>query len=388
MKALCWYGKRDVRIEEVAEPTIINPRDAIVAVSSAGICGSDLQIWNGRTPSMRAGDILGHEFMGEVVEIGPEVHKVQRGDRVVVPYPISCGGCWHCKREEWSLCDNTNPNAWMAEKLFGYSPAAIYGSSHVLGGYAGGQAQYVRVPFADVGCLKIERDLDDEQVLLLADTLPTAYMAVEQAGIQPDDSVLVWGAGPIGQLAVSCARLFEPRVLIAIDTVPLRLQMARDYGGAQVIDESLGRKAVREVIEELTGGRGPSVVIAAASIESNGHGVGPRLEEHENGFETGLPSTLWDAIRACQKGGRVSIPGSYVSSVEKIPLGAAASKSLSFKMGHAHVHRYMRPLLERIEKGELDSSFVVTHKMVLSDAPVAYELFRQVDGCVKVLLEP
>lgn len=390
MRALCWYGKRDIRVEEVEDPAIINPKDAIIAVTSSGICGSDLHLWNGHIPSMRAGDIVGHEAVGEVVEVGHGVEKLEPGDRVVVPFPIACGECWNCKREEWSLCDNSNPNASMAKKVFGHSPSAVFGSSHLLGGYAGCQAEYVRVPFADVGCLEVDHSLHDEKALLLSDTLPTAYMAVEQAEIEPGDVVAIWGCGPVGQLSIRCATLFEPSKIIAIDEGLLRLRMARDQGGAEVIDGSAGHEVVRSALDEMTGGRGPDVVIDASGIEADGHGVGAFLGKRRGpkGFETAYPESLREAIMACRKGGRVSIPGAYASLIDTVPLGAAAGKALSFRMGRAHVHRYMRPLLERIESGALDPSFVITHRLVLSDAPSAYELFDEGNGCVKVLLEP
>ncbi len=390
MRALCWYGKRDVRVERVAEPMIINPRDAIVAVSSAGICGPDLLIYNGHAPAMRAGDILGREFVGEIVDVGPKVEKVRTGDRVVVSSGISCGACWYCKREEWSLCDNTNPNAWMAEKLFGYSPAGAFGSSHLLGGYAGGQAEYIRVPFADVGCMKVDSRLEDARVLLLSDTLPVAYMAVEQAEIQKGDVVAIWGCGPVGQLAARCAWLFEPERVIAVDEAPARLRMARDRNGAEVIDSSAGTGAVRERLGELTGGRGPDAVIDGMGIEANGHGSSAILGRMREaaGFDGVWPGALREAVRACRKGGRVSVAGAYPAFADKTSLAAANSKGLTFEMGQAHVQRYMRPLYDRIERGDLDASFVVTHRLVLSDAPAAYDLFDQADGCVKVLLEP
>jgi threonine dehydrogenase-like Zn-dependent dehydrogenase len=388
MRAVCWYGKQDMRVEEVPDPVIINPRDAIVAVSSTAICGSDLHLYNGHNPAMRPGDIMGHEFMGEVVDVGSEVKRIQRGDRVVVPFPIACGQCWHCKKEEWSLCDNTNPNAWMAERVFGHSPAGLFGYSHMLGGYAGGQAEYVRVPFADVGCLKVDGELEDEQVLFLSDVLPTAYMAVEQAEIQAGDVVAVWGCGPVGQLAIRCAQLFDAGRIIAIDRIPARLLMARDQAGAEIID--YGETDVYDALNDMTGGRGPDVVIDAVGLEANGHGAAAIYDKAKQavGLESDRPTALRQAILACRKGGRVSIPGVYAGFVDKLPMGAAMNKALSFKMGQTHCHRYMQPLLDRIQKNELDASFIVTHRLVLSDAPAAYDLFNEKDGCVKVVLEP
>jgi len=389
MKAVCWEGTGDVRVETVPDPTILNPRDAIVRVTATAICGSDLHLYDGYVPTMERGDILGHEFMGEVVEVGPAVTNLKPGDRVVVPFPISCGRCFFCQHELWSLCDNSNPNAWLAEKLMGFSPAGIYGYSHLLGGYAGGQAEYVRVPFADVGPLKVPDGLSDEQVLFLSDILPTGYMAAEHCEIQPGDIVAVWGCGPVGQLAIASAFLLGAERVIAIDRVPERLRLAADHSGAETINE-----AEVDVVEELkqrTGGRGPDACIDAVGMEAHGNGLlyaYDRVKQTVR-LETDRPYVLRETIQACRKGGIVSLAGVYAGFDDKIPMGAAFNKGLTFRMGQTHVQRYMRPLLDRIERGDLDATFIITHRLPLSKAPQAYEIFqRKEDGCIKVVLSP
>lgn len=385
MKAACWMGKRRVEVQEVREPRILNPRDCIVKITSTAICGSDLHLYNGFVPTMEKGDILGHEFMGEIVEIGPAVKLRKVGDRVVVPFTIACGGCHHCQRQEWSCCDNTNPNAAMAELINGYSGSALFGYSHAFGGYAGGQAQYARVPFADVGPIKIESDLPDAKVLFLSDIFPTGYMAAENCAIDPGRStVAIWGCGPVGQFAVRSALLLGAAKVFAIDRQPERLAMAQ-AAGAYPLDES--KLDVHERLKELTGGRGPDAAIDAVGMEAHGSlydTVKQRLK-----LEQDRPFVLRQAIRAVRKGGVLSIPGVYTGMVDKIPFGAAFAKGVTFKMGQTHVHRYLRPLLEMVQSGRIDPSFVVTHRFPLSRAAEAYETFRdRTDGCIKVVLDP
>jgi threonine dehydrogenase-like Zn-dependent dehydrogenase len=388
MKALCWFGRNDVRIETVPDPTILNPRDAIVRITSTAICGSDLHLYDGYIPSMEKGDILGHEFMGEVVEIGPEVKNLKIGDRVVVPFTISCGGCEFCQRGLWSLCDNSNPNAWMAEKMYGYSPAGLFGYSHMMGGYAGGQAEYARVPFADVGPIKVPESLTDDQVLFLSDIFPTGYMAAENCDIKPGDTVAVWGCGPVGQFAIQSAWLLGAEKVIAIDSVPERIELARTKGRAEIVKDG---EDVVEQLREMTAGRGPDACIDAVGMEAHGHGVMAAVDRAKQAvrLETDRPHVLREAIQACRKGGVVSIPGVYGGFVDTMPMGAAFNKGLTLKGGQTHMHRYMGPLLERIERGEIDPSFIITHRLKLNDAPWAYKTFREKeDGCIKVVLKP
>lgn len=389
MKALCWFGKRDVRVEDVADPAILNPRDAIVKISSTAICGSDLHLYDGFIPSMAQGDILGHEFMGEVVEVGPEVKKLKPGDRVVVPFTIACGNCFFCRRELWSLCDNSNPNAWMAEKFYGFSGSGLFGYSHMMGGYAGGQAQYARVPFADVGPLKIENGFSDEQILFLSDIFPTGYMAAENCNIQTGDTVAVWGCGPVGQFAIRSAFLLGADRVIAIDRVPARLRMARE-GGAEIVNYEADSDVV-EVLKQMTGGLGPDSCIDAVGMEAHGHTMGAIYDDVKQTLrlEMDRPNVLRQAIQACRKGGTVSIPGVYGGFLDKIPLGSAFAKGLTMKMGQTHVHRYLQPLLKRISNGEIDPSFVVTHRLKLEDAPSGYDTFlKKQDDCIKIVLSP
>jgi threonine dehydrogenase-like Zn-dependent dehydrogenase len=389
MQALVWHGKNDVRVERVPDPKILNARDAIVRVTTAAICGSDLHLLNGYIPTMQTGDILGHEFMGEVVEVGSANKALKVGDRVVVPFTIACGHCFFCERELWSLCDNSNPNAWMAEKLYGYTTSGLFGYSHLTGGYAGGQAQYVRVPYADVGPLKIPPDVSDESVLFLSDILPTGYQAAENCDIKPGDVIAVWGCGPVGQMAMRSAWLLGAERVIGIDEVPARLEMARARNDAEVIDYS--REDVFERLQEMTGGRGPDACIDAVGLESHGATFDAYLDKAKASLFLGTdrPSALRQAIHACRKGGVVSIPGVYGGFLDKIPFGAAFQKGLTFKMGQTHMMRYMQPLLDRIVSGELDPSFVITHRLPLEDAPEGYRVFRdKQDGCIKVVLKP
>jgi threonine dehydrogenase-like Zn-dependent dehydrogenase len=393
MKALCWHGTNDVRVDNVPDPQIVNPRDAIVRVTSTAICGSDLHLYNGYIPSMRSGDILGHEFMGEVVETGPDVRDLKVGDRVVVPFPISCGSCFFCRRDEWSLCDNSNPNAVAAEKMWGHSPAGLFGYSHLTGGYAGGQAEYVRVPFADVGPFRVDEGLTDEQVLFLTDILPTGYQAAEACGIEEGDTVAVWGCGPVGIFAVLSALMLGAHRVIAIDRFPERLRLAaRDERVVPLNYEEIGNTLdIVEVLRDMTGGRGPDSCIDAVGLEAHGLGLEWWYDRAKQSVrsETGRPIALRQAILACRKGGTVSIPGVYGGLLDKIPMGAAMNKALTFRMGQTHVHRYLRPLMDRIREGEIDPSFIITHRLPLSSAPRAYEMFAdKLDHCVKVVLTP
>jgi threonine dehydrogenase-like Zn-dependent dehydrogenase len=381
-------GRGDVRIEEVPEPRILNPRDAIVRVTSTAICGSDLHLLGGFIPTLQRGDVLGHEFMGEVVELGSAVSNLAVGDRVLVPFPIACGSCWYCRNDLWSLCDNSNPNAWMAEELFGHSPAGIFGYSHLLGGYAGGQAELVRVPFADVGPLKLETALTDDQVLLLTDVIPTGWQAAEQGDIEAGQVVAIWGCGPVGQFALRAAQLLGASSVIAIDRVSERLRLA-ERQGAQVLDYQ--EVKVQDALRDLTGGRGPDVCIDAVGLEAHGTGPLALYDRVATGvrFETDRSTALREALLACRKGGSVSIAGVYGGYLDKVPLGAAFNKGLRLRMGQTHVHRYLRPLLARIESGELDATQVITHHLPLDRAPDGYEIFRdKEEECVKVVLRP
>jgi threonine dehydrogenase-like Zn-dependent dehydrogenase len=390
MKAVCWNGIVNIGIEDVPEPQLLNPRDAIIRVTSTAICGSDLHLYNGYVPAMKPGDILGHEFMGEVVEVGEKVQNLKVGDRVVVPFPIACGHCYFCERGLWALCDNSNPNASMAEAMYGHSPAGIYGYSHLMGGYAGGQAEYVRVPFADVGPFKIENGFRDEQVLFLTDIFPTGYMAAEQANIQPGDTVAVWGCGPVGQFVIQSAWMFNPARVIAIDRFPERLAMAQTHGRAEVINYESGVDVV-ETLKQMTGGMGPDVCIDAVGMEAHKAGIEGVYDfaKQTVKIESDRPYVLRECIQACRKGGTISLSGVYGGLIDKIPMGAAFNKGLTFKMGQAHVHRYLPTLFEKIENREIDPSFVVTHVLPLREAPQAYEMFKKkIDGCIKVVLKP
>jgi threonine dehydrogenase-like Zn-dependent dehydrogenase len=388
MKANCWYGKQDVRVVDVPDPKIINKRDAIVKITSTAICGSDLHLYNGYIPTMERGDILGHEFMGEVIEVGPEVKKLKVGDRVVVGFPIACGACFFCEREMYSLCENSNPNAWLAEKMFGHSPAGIFGYSRLTGGFAGGQAEYARVPFADVGAFKIENGFTDEQVLFLSDIFPTGYMAAENCDLKQGDTVAVWGCGPVGQFAIRSALLLGAERVIAIDRFPERLRMA-ETGGAKTINYE--EADVYDALMEMTGGRGPDSCIDAVGLEAHGHGAMYLYDRAKQAMmlESDRPIVLREAILACRNGGVVSVPGVYGGGDDKIPVGALMNKALTIKTGQTHVQRYFRPLLERIENGDIDPSFVITHRMRLDQAPKGYDLFlNKQDDCVKVVLKP
>jgi threonine dehydrogenase-like Zn-dependent dehydrogenase len=390
MKAVVWHGKHDVRVEDVPEPRLLSPRDAIVRVSSSGICGSDIHMYDDMVHGMHKGDVLGHEFMGTVEELGEEVTDLQIGDRVVVPFPIACGRCWFCRESLTALCDNSNPNAGKAEKYYGFSGAGIFGYSHVFGGYPGGQAEYVRVPFADVGPVKVPQELSDEKALLLADILPAAWMAAENGAIRPGDVVAVFGCGPVGQLAIHCARLMGAEKVIALDLIPDRLHLAATWGEAETVNTEDMEGIVDELLRQ-TGGRGPDVCIDAAGMEAHGHTTTALFDRAKQALhlEGDSPAVLRLAIRACRKGGTISIAGTYGGVVDQIPIGAAYAKGLTVRMGQTHVHRYMRPLMERLLQGKLDPSPIITHRFSLAQAPDGYRLLqRKEDGCIKVILKP
>lgn len=389
MKATCWHGKGDMRVDTVPDPVILNSRDAIIKVTSTAICGSDLHLFDGVIPAMEKGDILGHEFMGEVVELGKGVNNLKIGDRVVVPFPIACGNCFFCWEGLYSLCENSNPNAWMAEKMFGHSPCGIYGYSHLTGGFAGGQAEYVRVPFADVGPLSVPEELTDEQVLFLSDILPTGYMAAENCGIRPGDTVAVWGCGPVGQFAIKSAFLLGAERVIAIDRLPERLRMAQEHSGAETLNYE--DTEIADALKAMTGGRGPDSCIDAVGTEADGHGIGGLYDRAKQAvkMETDRPNALREAIVCCRNGGTVSVAGVYGGFIDKFPIGSFMNRGLTLKTGQTPVHRYMRPLLDRIQKGEIDPSFIITHRLSLSEAPRGYEMFRdKEDQCIKVVLKP
>jgi threonine dehydrogenase-like Zn-dependent dehydrogenase len=391
MRATCWSGRNTVQVENVPDPKILNERDAIVKISSTAICGSDLHLYDGYVPTMSKGDILGHEFMGEIVEVGKGVGNLEVGDRVVVPFPIACGSCFQCARGMFSICENSNPNAGMAEKMWGHAPAGIYGYSALTGGYAGGQAEYARVPFADVGPIKIENDsLTDDQVLFLSDVFPTGYMGAEVCEIQPGDVIAVWGAGPVGLFAIASARMLGADRIIAIDRFDYRLDKAREAGATDVIDYE--QVEVPVVLKELTGGRGPDACIDCVGLEAHhSHGLvhGYDRVKQAARMETERAHALREAIMTCRNGGIVSIMGVYGGFMDKFPIGSLMNRSLTVKTGQAHVHRYLRPLLERIENGEIDPSFVVSHHLPLDEAPKGYELFKhKQDNCTKVVLKP
>ncbi len=389
MKAVTWCGTKKVSVDNVPDPKILNPRDAIVKITSTCICGSDLHLYDGYIPTMQKGDILGHENMGEVVEIGKEVKNLKVGDRIVTPFTISCGECFFCKKQLWSLCDNSNPNAWMAEKLYGYSPSGLFGYSHMLGGYAGGQAQYLRIPFADVGHVKIPEGMPDEKVLFLSDIFPTAWMAAENCQIEPGDTVAIWGAGPVGLLAIKSAYMQGAGRVISIDSVEDRMELARK-AGAETIDFN-DEKGVIELLKEMTGGRGPDSCMDAVGMEAHGTSVGAIYDRIKTAtfMATDRPNVLRQAITVCRKGGTVSVPGVYGGMIDKFPMGAFVNKGLTMKSGQTHVHRYLKPLLSKIQNGEIDPSFIITHRLTLDEAPDGYETFKhRVDNCIKIVLKP
>ncbi len=378
MKALTWQGKKDVRIENVPDPEIINPHDAIIRVTSTAICGSDLHLYDGAIPAMKPGDVLGHEFMGEVVDTGSAVSGIQKGQRVVVPFTISCGKCFFCENQQFAVCDNTLPaeKAELSEEAFGYRAAGIFGYSHLTGGYWGGQAEYVRVPFANVGPIVVPDGIDDDKVLFLSDILPTGWMAAENCDIEEGDTVAVWGCGPVGLFAIqSCFKLGAGRV-IAIDHYPRRLELARSLG-AEALDFT--QVHVHEALVEMTGGIGPDAVIDAVGMESHGFSFDNIVDRAKQALMlvTDRPAALRDALYACRKGGRVSMPGVYGGYADSFPVGMLMEKGLSLKTGQTHVQHYMPMLLDMIANDEIDTTFLISHRMPLSEAPEAYRMFAE-----------
>jgi threonine dehydrogenase-like Zn-dependent dehydrogenase len=390
MKATCWMGKHHMEVVDVPEPKILNQRDAIVKITSTAICGSDLHLYNGLIPTLKKGDIIGHEFMGEVVEVGRNVKNLKVGDRVVVPFNIACGNCWHCEHQLYSLCENSNPNASLAEKMFGSATSGMFGYSHLTGGFAGGQAEYARVPFADVGPLKIENGFTDEQVLFLTDIFPTGYFGAEMCDIQPGDVVAVWGCGPVGQFAIASAYLLGAERVIAIDRFDYRLRMAREKAGAETINYEEVDSVV-ETLKELTGGRGPDACIDAVGMEAHTHHAVAHAYDRAKqalGAQTDRPIALREAIMACRNGGTVSVIGVYGGFIDKFPVGSFMQRSLTLKTGQCHVHRYMKPLLKLIEDGKVDPTFVITHRMPLNEAARGYDIFvKKEENCEKVVLK-
>ena len=389
MKAVCWWGKGEVRVIDAPDPKILNPHDAIVKVTLTAICGSDLHLFDGYVPTMMRGDILGHEFMGEVMEVGPDVKNLRVGDRVIVPFPICCGRCWFCQNDLWSCCDNTNPNAWMIEQLTGFSTAGIYGYSHLYGGYAGGQAEYVRVPFADVNPLVVPRDLPDEKLLFLTDILPTGYMAAENCDIKPSDTVAVWGCGPVGLFAIASAWMLGAGRVIAIDRFRDRLRLAQTIQGTEILDYS--DEDVFDQLKDITGGRGPDACIDAVGMEAHGTFVDAMMDRVKQAMKLQFDRAhvLRQVLHSCRKGGVVSIPGVYAGFIDKFPFGTAFGKGLTLKMGQTHVQKYVHQLLERIQREEIDPSFIITHRVTLNDAPEMYRTFRdKEDACIKVVMRP
>ncbi|HEV7298085.1 MAG TPA: zinc-dependent alcohol dehydrogenase [Tepidisphaeraceae bacterium] len=390
MKAVTWCGKYDVRVSNVPDPKILNPRDAIIKVTSTCICGSDLHLYDGYIPGMQAGDIIGHEFMGEVVELGHGVNKdkLKIGDRIVVPFTICCGSCFFCHNNLWSCCENTNPNAVVPEQVYGSTTAGLFGYSHLTGGYAGGQAEYVRVPYADVAPMKVPEGLTDDQVIFLTDIFPTGYMAAENCNIKPGDTVAVWGCGPVAQFAIRSALLLGAEQVVAMDDVPERLEMAAQ-GGATTIN--IHDEYVYERLRDLTGGRGPDACIDAVGMEAHGLTVDAFVDKAKAALYLGTDRThaLRQAINCCRAGGTVSVPGVYGGMMDKFPIGAFMQKGLTMKTGQTHVPAYLDRLMGHIQRGDIDPSFVVTHRLPLDQAPHAYEIFqKKADNCIKVVLKP
>jgi threonine dehydrogenase-like Zn-dependent dehydrogenase len=389
MLANCFAGKHKLRVENVPDPKILNARDAIIKVTSTAICGSDLHLYNGFVPTVERGDVLGHEFMGQVVEVGREVRNLRVGDRVVVPFPIACGNCNSCRAQLYSCCENSNPNSWLAEKMMGHSPAGVFGYSHMLGGFAGGQAEYVRVPFADVGPLKVPEDLTDEQVLFLGDILPTGYMGAEMCNIKSGDVIAVFGCGPVGQFAIASARMLGAERIIAIDRFPYRLEMAMQRAGAtDAINYE--EEGLYERIKDLTGGRGPDACIDAVGMEAHGHGAQFFIDRTKQIAKVQFDRAvaLRDSILTCTNGGVVSVIGVYGGFIDKFPMGSIMNRSLTLRTGQCHVHRYMRPLLDRIQRGDIDPTFIISHRMALGEAPEGYDMFMHKEHeCMKVVLK-
>jgi threonine dehydrogenase-like Zn-dependent dehydrogenase len=391
MKAVCWMGKEKLSVQNVPDPKIINRRDAIVRITSTCICGSDLHLYNGFMPTLEQGDILGHEFMGEVVEVGAGIERetLKVGDRVVVPFTIACGNCFFCKQELWSCCDNSNPNYWMAEQLMGYSPSGLFGYTHMLGGYAGGQAQYARVPFADVGPLKVPEGIPDDKLVFLSDIFPTGYMGAVNCDIRPGDTVAIWGCGPVGQFAIRSAFMLGAERVIAIDRFEYRLLLAEQAGAETINYEEVDD--VVQTLKDMTANIGPDSCMDAVGMEAHGHGLMAAMDKAKQKLrvEADRPIVLRQCIQGCRKGGTVSVPGVYGGFDDKIPLGAYMNKALTMKTGQTHMMRYMKPLLDRIEKNEIDPSFIRSHRVPIHQAPQLYKIFRdKEDNCTKVVLDP
>ncbi|MFC6789270.1 zinc-dependent alcohol dehydrogenase [Methylobacterium komagatae] len=389
MKALCWHGKGDIRCDTVPDPQIEDPRDVIIKVSSCAICGSDLHLMDGLMPTMESGDVLGHEFMGEVVETGSGHSKFRKGDRIVVPFNINCGECRQCKLGNWSVCERSNRNAHMAAAQFGYTTAGLFGYSHLTGGYAGGQAEYVRVPFADVAPMKVPDGMDDEAALFLTDILPTGWQGAEHCEIQGGETIAIWGAGPVGFFTIQAAKIMGAERIIVIETVPERIALAKRAGATDVID--FASEDVFERIKEITKGQGPDAVIDCVGMEaSGGHGLSGLLTTvQEKLTSTERPMALADAIKAVRPCGIVSVPGVYGGPIP-INMGSIVQKGLTMKSGQTHVKRYLEPLLKLIEAGKIDTSSLITHRSKnLEDGPDLYKTFRdKQDGCVKVVFHP
>ncbi len=390
MKAVCWMGKNKIETQTVDDPQLLNPHDAIIKVTRTAICGSDLHLFDGFIPTMEQGDIMGHEFMGIVEDVGKSVTNLKRGDRVVVPFTIACGQCLFCQKKLWAACDNSNPNAHLMETAYGYSGSGLFGYSHMMGGYAGGQAQYVRVPFANVGPLKIESDLPDEKVLFLSDIFPTGYMAAENAQIKEGDTVAVWGAGPVGQFAIASAFMLGAARVIVIDRIPERLALARSVG-AITVDYSEEDVSVLTALKDLTGSIGPDACIDAVGLEAH---MGDLQDLYDTVkvalmLETDRSGVLRQAIQAVRKGGTLSIPGVYGGLLDKVPFGSAFGKGITMKMGQTNMHNYMKPLLERVEKGQIDPSYIISHRITLDEAPEMYEVWRdKKDKVTKIVIDP
>jgi threonine dehydrogenase-like Zn-dependent dehydrogenase len=391
MRATTWQGRNSVEVQDVPDPQILNQRDAIVKITSTAICGSDLHLYDGYIPTMKRGDVIGHEFMGEVVELGRGVSNLKVGDRVVVPFPIACGNCNACAAGLWAGCENSNPNSGIAEKTMGHSPCGIFGYSHMMGGYAGGQAEAARVPFADVGPIKVPEGVTDEQALFLSDVFPTGFMGAEMCDIQRGDVVAVWGAGPVGLFAAVSAFLLGAERVIVIDRFDYRLQLAREKVGAETINY-VEAGDVPETLKEMTGGRGPDKAIEAVGMEAHHqHGAVHAYDRVKQATrqETERPHAVREAILSVKNGGVVSIVGVFGGLADKFPLGAVVNRGLTIKAGQCHVHRYLRPLMDRITSGEVDPTFIITHTLPLEEAPTAYETFKhKQDECVKVVLKP
>ena len=390
MKALVWHGKNDVRVDKVKDPELVDQTDVIVRITATAICGSDLHLRDGYQPTMESGDILGHEPMGIVEEVGSAVKKLKKGDRVVIPFVIACGQCFFCEKKLYAACERSNPNGEMAAKVMGHKVSGAFGFSHLLGGFSGGQAEYLRVPYADVGPQKIESDLPDEKVLFLSDIFPTGWMAAENAGIAPGDTVAIWGAGPVGQMAIQSAWMQGAGRVISIDRVPERLALSSGPGKAETIN--FDDEHVKERLDEMTGGRGPDRCIDAVGCEAHSHGsLDAVLDKAKKTLKLGTDRAhvLREAILCCRTAGTLSVPGVYVGMIDKFPFGAAMNKGLTIRAGQTHVQRYTKPLLKKIESGEIDPSFIISHRAPLDDAPELYKTFRdKKDGCTKVVLKP